>query len=156
MRKSILLVVLALAAVPVALAAKPTAPGANGTGGKALVAKLSGVSAQAHAGDRGNVVVRVNAKTLKVCWSYSNLKLTKNGDASASPTVSHIHTGATGVAGPILVGLGDSFARRGCTTTTSGNIAAILANPSGYYVNVHNASYPAGAIRGQLKKGAPA
>ena len=48
------------------------------------------------------------------------------------------------------------FARSGCTTTTKEIIDAILANPSGYYVNVHNASYPGGAIRGQLKKGAPA
>ncbi|HUF02221.1 MAG TPA: CHRD domain-containing protein [Gaiellaceae bacterium] len=27
----------------------------------------------------------------------------------------------------------------------------ILANPSEFYVNVHNADYPGGAIRGQLR-----
>jgi hypothetical protein len=156
MKKSMLVVLLVLVAVPVALAAKPTTPGSNGTGGKALVAKLTGANAQAHAGDHGNVVVRLNAKTLKVCWSYSNLKLTPKDGLGATPTLSHIHTGAAGVSGPVLVGFGASFARSGCTTTTKENITAILANPNGYYVNVHNASYPAGAIRGQLKKGAPA
>ena len=40
--------------------------------------------------------------------------------------------------------------------TTKAILDGILANPDGYYVNVHNASYPGGAIRGQLKKGAPA
>jgi len=29
-------------------------------------------------------------------------------------------------------------------------VAEILANPEDYYVNVHNAEYPGGAIRGQL------
>lgn len=156
MKKLILFVALALVASPAALAAKPTTPGSNGTGGRALVAKLSGVNAQAHTGDRGNVVVRLNAKTLKVCWSFSNLKLTPNGASSATPTAAHIHVGAAGVSGGIFVPLGTAFSRKGCMTTTKANIDAILANPKGYYVNVHSESYPAGAIRGQLKKGAPA
>ncbi len=159
MKKMLFLVVLALVAVPVALAAKPTTPGSNGTGGKALVAKLSGANefpVAANPADRGNVVVRLNAKTLKVCWSFSNLKLTPKDALSATPTASHIHTGAKGVSGAVFVGFGGTFTRSGCTTTTKANIDAILANPSGYYVNVHNASYPGGAIRGQLKKAAPA
>jgi hypothetical protein len=132
MKKLMLLVVVALVAVPVALAAKPTTPGSNGTGGKALVAKLTGSNAQAHAGDHGNVVVRLNVKTLKVCWSYSNLKLTRLGSASATPTASHIHTGAAGATGGVLVPFGATFARSGCTTTTKEIINSILANPSGF------------------------
>jgi hypothetical protein len=33
-----------------------------------------------------------------------------------------------------------------------GLIKAIRQNPSAYYVNVHNADFPAGAVRGQLSK----
>lgn len=149
---------LALVASSAALAGKPTTPGSNGKGGKALVAKLSGANEvpAANSADRGHAVVRLNAKTLKVCWSFSALKLTALGGAATAPTAAHIHTGAAGATGGVVVALGDSFARRGCTTATKEQIEAILASPRSYYVNVHNASYPGGAVRGQLKKGAPA
>lgn len=163
MTKIVLCVVLVLVAVPAAFAAapagkgKPTTPGSNGAGGRALVAKLSGANEVpvADSADRGNVVVRLNAKTLKICWSFSALKLTAHGGLGTAPTAAHIHLGAKGVAGSIVVPLGATYARKGCTTATEPVIEAILAHANGYYVNVHNASYPGGAIRGQLKKGAP-
>ncbi len=158
MKKLVVLISLALVASPAALAGKPTTPGSNGTGGRALVAKLSGANEvpQANTADRGHAVIRLNAKTLKVCWAFSALKLTPKDGLSATPTAAHIHVGPAGVAGGIVVPLGTSFARTGCTTTSKPVMDAILANPKGYYVNVHNASYPTGAVRGQLKKGAPA
>jgi hypothetical protein len=80
-------------------------------------------------------------------------------------TMAHIHTGARGVAGPIVIGLeaptdGLSF---DCITAVSNDtpnttevllqseLDAIVANPAGFYVNVHNAPFPAGAIRAQLR-----
>ena len=70
------------------------------------------------------------------------------------PTAAHIHTGAAGVAGGVAVALetpadGDSD---GCVTMDASLANAINANPGGYYVNVHNAAYPNGAIRGQLTR----
>ena len=70
----------------------------------------------------------------------------------------HVHQGAVGVAGGIVVPL---FAG---PSTTSGHIklggtatpnagttgAAICQNPSAYYVNYHTTAFGAGAIRGQL------
>jgi len=38
----------------------------------------------------------------------------------------------------------------GCQTADLSLIADILANLSGYYVNVHTKEHPAGAIRSQL------
>lgn len=74
-------------------------------------------------------------------------------------TAAHIHEAAAGSNGPIVVNLGapgDGNAADCLTDGESGKFvggttaAEILANPQNYYVNVHNAEYPGGAIRGQL------
>ena len=71
-------------------------------------------------------------------------------DQIGKPTMAHIHRGAAGVVGPVKVPFktpadGDSA---GCVNTRLA--ARILANPQNWYVNVHNAAFPGGAIRGQL------
>ena len=38
----------------------------------------------------------------------------------------------------------------GCVTAKKSVIAAIIAKPHDYYVNVHTKKYGAGAVRGQL------
>lgn len=68
----------------------------------------------------------------------------------------HIHEAAAGTAGPVVVNLRFDLASRTgnkleyCVSTTPALAAEIVANPTDYYVNVHNDEYPAGAIRGQL------
>lgn len=73
--------------------------------------------------------------------------------------MAHIHKGAAGSNGPVVVNLaapGDGDAADCLTEGEAGKfvgtqtVAEILANPEGFYVNVHNAEYPGGAIRGQL------
>ena len=56
------------------------------------------------------------------------------------------------MAGPIRVTLKapTKGASDGCVTVPREILTAILANPANYYVNVHNAEFPAGAVRGQL------
>ncbi len=80
-------------------------------------------------------------------------------------TAAHIHEGARGENGPVVANLaapadGDAAdclteGEVGPGTTlkfpTGETVAEILAHPQNYYVNVHNAEYPGGAIRGQLK-----
>jgi CHRD domain-containing protein len=65
----------------------------------------------------------------------------------------HIHTGDAKVAGPVLVTLrtpNTSGVSSGCVTVPRTRVAQILANRGRYYVNVHTAEFPGGAIRGQL------
>ncbi len=92
---------------------------------------------------KGSATVTLSGK--KVCWAYSGVS------GIDKPLVSHIHKGKAGTAGPVLVPLGGAYKASGCTTAPAAVVKAIAANPVGYYVNIHTAKYPAGAIRGQLK-----
>lgn len=84
--------------------------------------------------------------TKKVCFSltWSNI----GGTALSS----HIHKGAKGKSGDVVIPLSQfaPVAHSGCRTASKSLILAIQAHPSRYYVNVHTARYPNGAIRGQL------
>lgn len=74
------------------------------------------------------------------------------------PTAQHIHSGAAGVNGPIVVNLPGTWVGNtltGSTTTAAATAAAIVANPALFYVNVHNDPFPGGAIRGQLAAAGP-
>lgn len=95
----------------------------------------------------GLVVVHLDATKGTVCWSFAMVaKIDK-------PTAAHIHKGKAGVAGPVVVPFGASYKAKGCTKATAKLIAAIEEHPASYYVNVHTAKYPAGAIRGTLVAG---
>lgn len=72
----------------------------------------------------------------------------------AAATAAHIHTGAAGVAGPPLVTLDSNTLANGTVTVTAEVASQINANPAGFYVNVHTADFPNGAVRGQLTGGA--
>lgn len=72
----------------------------------------------------------------------------------APPTAAHIHIGAAGVAGGVVVNL--DIANNGLSGSVGGIdrdlIKAIRQNPENYYINVHNSDFPPGAVRGQLSK----
>lgn len=70
---------------------------------------------------------------------------------SSPPTAAHLHEGAKGQAGPIVVTLDVSNGKKkGCVASDAKVVQAIQSNPEGHYVNIHTASYSKGAIRGQL------
>lgn len=82
---------------------------------------------------------------------YSKITVT-NLEASDALTMAHIHTGAAGVNGGVLIGLCSSAADFGITkiyTPTSTVINSIKADA--LYVNVHSTTRPSGILRGQIR-----
>lgn len=83
--------------------------------------------------------------------------LTVEGIAPAQ--AAHIHEGQPGTNGPVVANLAAPADGNAADCLTDGETgkfaegttaAEIINNPGDYYVNVHNAEYPGGAIRGQL------
>jgi hypothetical protein len=136
---------LVLIGIVAATVAALTAAGlAGAAGGTKLGAQLRGSNERpaAPASNRGRVEITLKAG--KVCWEFSVTKI------DGKPNAAHIHKGRPGAAGPVFIPLGTTYKRQGCTSASAAKIRAVTANPSRFYVNVHNAKHLAGAMRGQL------
>jgi LPXTG-motif cell wall-anchored protein len=112
-----------------------------------FTADLSGENAVGDPGDpegTGSATVVIDLDTSEVCFTITF-------DGIEDPVAAHIHEGGADVNGGVVVdfdwptSLGD-----GCVTGDAAVVAAIVADPGGYYVNVHTPEFPASAIRGQL------
>lgn len=120
-------------------------------GGRPLHAMLTGDAEVPGPGDEdgtGTALVTLNRGQQEVCF-----ELTVSDIDPA--TAAHIHAGDATVAGPVVVALAPPAdgTSSGCVQDVdAGLIDAIRQNPADYYVNVHNAAFPAGAVRGQLSR----
>lgn len=101
----------------------------------------------------GAAEIKINVRQEKACFTLVALDITLPAAAA------HIHRGAEGVAGDIVVFLeppvevGNSGV--GLATGCARNeprplLREIKNNPAQFYVNVHTTDFPGGAIRGQL------
>ena len=118
--------------------------------------------ADAEASCAGTATVTLNPTSVKFDVTITGCP------ATTAINIGHIHTGATGVNGGVIISTGLTA---GELTLTGGGvtfsktalpagppawdaalITAIMANPSGYYVNFHSTAHGGGVIRGQLTK----
>ncbi|MGZ8512201.1 MAG: CHRD domain-containing protein [Candidatus Limnocylindria bacterium] len=115
-----------------------------------LTATLAGVTEGDNPGDpdgAGTASITLDPATGEVCWD-----LTATGTLAI--TQSHIHVGAAGASGGVHIPLdtdGFTGSSEGCIEDqAAAAINDVLANPAGFYVNLHTSDFPAGAVRGQL------
>jgi hypothetical protein len=136
---------------PLILAVALVAFFAAGAGAQTLIGTMNGASEAPGPGDPdgfGLAGFRFEGTSVQYSMMVKNI---------AAPTASHIHRGTAGNPGPVVITLASSFPNNAATGTASASAALIdeiRRNPSGFYVNVHNADFPNGAIRSQLSSGA--
>lgn len=107
----------------------------------------AGVPNQGDLDGTGNAELTINVGQGRICYSIE-----VSGIAPAA--AAHIHEAPATTTGPVVVPLqaptdGSSSS---CATVDRELAKEILKNPADYYVNIHNADFPAGALRGQLSK----
>jgi CHRD domain-containing protein len=76
-------------------------------------------------------------------------------------TNAHIHPGAAGTNGSVIVGVNATFPMTlangsgtisvSTSAQTAESIASILAAPQNFYFNIHSSAHPGGVARGQLR-----
>jgi hypothetical protein len=112
-----------------------------------LLASLTGAQ-ETQAADTdgtGAAAVTINTGTGEICVDLRVANIT-------TPTAAHIHRGGLLVAGPVVVTLTapSPTSAAMCTPSDPALALEISTTPSNFYINVHNADFPNGAIRGQL------
>jgi hypothetical protein len=100
-----------------------------------LAARLAGM------GEHGIVNLNVNAKGKKLCWSFD---IPTKGITGAS-----IRTEAKGT---VLVRLGTTYTKKGCTTASEMTLEHLESAPAKYAVWVDTKAHP-GDLRGMLFAG---
>jgi hypothetical protein len=107
------------------------------------------------AGTTGSALIRLNQGRRRVCFTVT---LTGLVGAVAG---GHIHRGAAGVAGPVVIGLPDAALAplgagapaRGCVQGVATSlIKEIRQFPGRFYLNIHTTTFPGGVARGQLRR----
>ena len=141
----------AAALAAAALAALTLAGPAGAAGGRPFTTTLTGEAEVTAAGvpnqgdldGTGTATLTVNPGLGEICWTINV--------AGTDPIVAaHIHVAPATAPGPVVVPLNPYTG--GCTDVDRDLARAILHDPDMYYVNVHTATYPAGALRGQLSR----
>lgn len=118
-------------------------------GGRPLSTTLTG-DAEVGGGDpdgSGSAHITLNQGQGTVCFEITVQNI-------EPPSAAHIHAAPADVNGDVVVNFNlPANGLSGCIENVDrGLIKDIRQNPENYYVNVHNADFPPGAVRGQLSK----
>jgi hypothetical protein len=132
------------AATETAATSSATAPGGSASSAPTTYhVNLAGFSKGSPNGS-GLAVVTVNPPKGELCWMFSELTNVP------SPTVARLFRsfpGATGAHGFLL---GHTYKPSGCIHLEPGILELINSKPQRFFVNIHDAQFPEGAIRGPL------
>lgn len=165
MRKTMIAAVTGVAALGVVLAAPAFAGHTNtlleaSLTGRAQVATDGAKGVVGDTNGRGSVYVfGIDGDPTTLCYVLEVDKIAELDQAPGNGRAAHIHAGVKGTNGPVEVNLAwpQDGQAADCLTEGEagkgldpGEVQRILANPSDYYVNVHNTEFPNGAVRGQL------
>lgn len=139
-----------LATLAAGVLALTVAATATAAGGRPYMTPLEGEQERPVIGDldgTGHAWIRVNAGLGEVCY-----ELHVSGIAPA--VAAHIHRAPAGEPGPVVVPLAAPAdgTSSGCVDVDRDLALDLLRDPSDFYVNVHNAEFPGGALRGQLSR----
>jgi len=95
---------------------------------------------------------RINTDSVRFAFTWQNIV--------EQPFAAHIHSGAAGTNGPVVVPFFAAATTAGLPPTINGVAGSVTADPtvlaqirktpSLFYFNMHTATFPAGVVRGQL------
>jgi CHRD domain len=145
----------ALVTVVLASVAAIAAPAATAQTAQSVVfhVALSG----ADANGSGTAVLRFEPATNTLCYVIVVSGIGAPTEPGTNVGSAHIHgpLPSTGIAVPLhadfaQAGSSDVFVANACVDVNPATLAAILANPELFYVNIHTAEFPGGAIAGAL------
>jgi len=125
-------------------------------GRAALFAVLSGGNSVSNDGDANSGDRHGHGSATVIVLGTDSLCYAVLVNLIDPPAAMHIHEGFGGSNGPVVIPLtppdsGNPGAISGCITDIDPALLRDLrARPARFYVNVHNATFPGGAMRGQL------
>ena len=119
-------------------------------GGRPYTVQMTGAAERPGPGDpdgSGTATFRVTAGQGRVCYTLTVQNI-------EPATAAHIHRAPPTAAGPIVVHLAapTGGTSSGCAEVTRALAQELIRTPGAFYVNVHNAPFPGGAVRGQLSR----